>query len=94
MLGIVEAEYVDGYTIRVAFNNGEGGLVDLTEALWGPMFEPLKDRAAFRKLPVSEVLHTICWDNDADLAPEYVYDRMVEQRGPRRPGPSCASDSR
>jgi hypothetical protein len=67
------------YPIRVRFNNGEGGLVDLTEALWGPMFESLKDPAFFRKFKVSEVLHTICWENDADLAPEYVYDRMVEQ---------------
>ena len=94
MLEILEAEYVDGYTIRVSFNNGEGGLVDLAEALWGPMFEPLKDRDAFRKIRVSEVLHTICWDNDADLAPDYVYDRMVEQGSARRPGPSSASGGR
>ena len=94
MLEILEAEYVDAYTIRVAFNNGEGSLVDLAEALWGPMFEPLKDRAAFRKIRVSEVLHTICWGNDADLAPEYVYDRMVEQGRTRQSGSDCASGSR
>jgi hypothetical protein len=26
------------------------------------------------------VLHTICWENGADLAPEFLYDRMTEQR--------------
>ena len=93
MLEILEAEYVEGYTIRVRFNNGEGGLVDLTEAIWGPMFEPLKDPAFFRKFKVSEVLHTICWENDADLAPEYVYDRMVEQGRAQPTGSSFASAS-
>jgi hypothetical protein len=43
------------------------------------MFEPLKDLSAFKRFTVSEVLHTVCWENDADLAPEYLYDKMVKQ---------------
>lgn len=42
MLEVVNAEYVGGYTIRVSFNDGESGEVDLADALWGPVFEPLK----------------------------------------------------
>lgn len=94
MLEIVAAEHTDGYAIRVRFNNGEQGVVDLSQALWGPMFEPLKDQTEFRRLKVSEVLHTICWENDADLAPEYVYERMVEQSAARRDGSSFASANR
>jgi hypothetical protein len=31
------------------------------------------------------VLHTVRWENDADLAPEFLYEKMVEQRdGPER----------
>lgn len=90
MLEIVEAEYVEGYTVRVKFNNGESGVVDLSQALWGPMFEPLKDPAVFRKLKVSDVVHSICWENDADLAPEYIYERMVEQSAAQRTGSSSA----
>ena len=44
------------------------------------MFEPLRDTAMFQRFEVSPVLHTIRWENDADLAPEYLYDKMVEQR--------------
>ena len=69
------------------------------------MFEPLKDMAVFRRFEVSEVLHTLKWENDADLAPEFLYQRMVEQsRAPepattplpmkshhRRPGDACRS---
>ena len=79
MLEITEAKYFEGYTIRVTFNNGEAGIADLSQALWGPMFEPLKDLTEFKKIKISETLHTICWENEADHAPEYVYERMVEQ---------------
>jgi hypothetical protein len=89
MLEVTAAEYLDGYRVRVTFNNGEAGIVDLAGALWGSMFEPLKDPATFRRFEVSPVLHTICWENDADLAPEHLYEKMVEQRDASVPG-SCS----
>jgi hypothetical protein len=79
MLHVTSAEYLDGYRIRIGFSNGESGVVDLEGALWGPVFEPLRDLSAFRRFRVSEILQTICWDNDADLAPEFLYDTMLEQ---------------
>lgn len=79
MLEVTSAEYVEGYKIRVCFNTGQSGIVDLKGALWGPMFEPLKDPSVFKRFQVSETLHTICWDNDADFAPEFLLDKMVEQ---------------
>ena len=78
MLEVTSAEYVEGYKIRVSFNTGETGIVDLENALWGPVFEPLKDPAVFQRFRVSEVLHTVCWENDADFAPEFLYDKMLE----------------
>ena len=78
MLEVTTAQYVNGYRIRVRFNNGREGIVDLTDVLWGPMFEPLRDTAAFRRFQVSDVLHTIRWDNDADLAPEFLLQRLGE----------------
>jgi len=88
MLEVVNAEYVADYRIRVRFNTGEEGAVDLREALWGPVFEPLKDIATFRRFTVSEVLHTICWENGADLAPEFLHDKMTEQERPEIPSES------
>jgi hypothetical protein len=79
-LEVTEAKYLDGHRLRIAFNNGEEGTVDLVDALWGPMFERLRDTAAFQRLEVSPVLHTVRWENDADLAPEYLYAKMLEQR--------------
>lgn len=81
MLEITHAEHVDGYRVRLVFNTGEAGVVDLEAALWGPVFEPLRDPAAFRRFTVSDVLHTLAWDNGADFAPEFLHDRMLEQAG-------------
>ena len=50
-------------------------IADLTEALEGPMFGPLKDPEVFRKFRVDEELQTIVWPNGADPAPEYIYYR-------------------
>jgi hypothetical protein len=52
MLEVTSAEYVKGYKIRLRFNNGEEGIVDLKDSLWGPMFEPLKDVNTFRRFKV------------------------------------------
>jgi hypothetical protein len=79
MLEVTSAQYVGQFRIQIRFNNGDEGIVDLADALWGPMFEPLKDPAVFRRFEVSDVLHTVKWENDADLAPEYLHQKMVEQ---------------
>lgn len=79
MLEVAKAEYIEEYRIQITFNNGASGVVDLKDALWGAMFEKLKDYNIFRTFEVSDVVHTIRWENDADLAPEYLYEKMVEQ---------------
>jgi hypothetical protein len=79
MLEVTGAEYVEGYKIRLRFSNGEQGMVDLKDCLWGPMFEPLRELSVFKRFVVSEVLHTVCWENEADFAPEFLYDKTVEQ---------------
>ncbi len=81
MLQVTDAEYVEDFKVRVSFNTGEAGVVDLQDALWGPVFEPLKDPNVFKRFKVSNVLHTIAWDNGADLAPEFLHDQMVRQSG-------------
>ncbi len=72
-LHVTNARYVDGYKVEVSFNNGRKGVADLTDALKGPMFEPLKNKLEFSTLTVDKELETIVWPNGADLAPEYIY---------------------
>ncbi|MEN6450352.1 MAG: DUF2442 domain-containing protein [Thermoguttaceae bacterium] len=80
MLEVVNARHEGGYCVWVQFNDGESGVVDLFDALWGPMFDSLRDVEQFRRFAVSDVLHTLAWDNGADLAPEYLRDKLLHQK--------------
>ena len=40
---VVKAEYVDGYRVKLWFNNNVTKVVDLKPSLKGEVFEPLKD---------------------------------------------------
>ena len=66
----VKAEYVDGYRIRLWFNNQVTKVVNLQDSLKGKVFEPLKDIERFKRFTVR--FNTIEWENGADFAPEYL----------------------
>ena len=72
---VVDAKYVSDYKIWIKFDTGDEGGVDLTDMLWGEVFEPLKDREIFRRFTVDPEAGTIVWENGADLAPESLYRR-------------------
>ena len=74
---ISNAEYVEKYRIRVSFDDGTVGVIDLEAELWGEVFEPLKDLAKFKQFRVDEELQTIVWPTGADLAPEFLYKRAA-----------------
>lgn len=67
---VVKAEYVDGYRIRLWFNNSTIKVVDLSQSLNGLVFEPLKDIEYFKRFSVK--YNTIEWENGDDFAPEYL----------------------
>ena len=73
---VKEAEYLHDYVLWLRFNDGAEGLVDLKDELYGEMFEPLRDMKTFQAFKVDPDLETIVWDNGADLAPEFLYDKM------------------
>jgi hypothetical protein len=77
ILHIVEAGYEHDYVVRLKFNDGAEGSVDLAEELYGEMFAPLKDKAKFATLRLDPELGTIVWDNGADLAPEFLHERLL-----------------
>ena len=69
---VVKAEYMDGYRLKLLFNNGETKIVDLSRSLNGSVFAPLKDIGYFKRFSIK--FNTIEWENGADFAPEYLYE--------------------
>lgn len=76
ILHVVEAHYEHDYVIRLRFDDGAEGFVDLAGELHGPMFAPLKDVSKFRAFRVDPELNTIVWENGADFAPEFLHERL------------------
>ncbi|TMK39801.1 MAG: DUF2442 domain-containing protein [Actinobacteria bacterium] len=71
---LTHAEPVRGYTVRVDFEDGTTGDIDLSYLLdYGGVFEPLRDPDYFRRLRVDRQAGTIVWPNQADVAPETLY---------------------
>ncbi len=77
---VKKAKYLGDYKIKITFNDGNEGIVDLSESLEGKVFERLKDKQNFSKFRVDEELGTIVWENGVDLAPEYLYFLAFKNR--------------
>lgn len=92
LLAVTEVEPLDGFRLRVAFNDGTRGVSDVSELLWGEMFEPLCDAARFREVFLDTGMGTVAWPNDADVAPRALYERLIDET--RRPCTATASPPR
>ena len=73
---VLEARHAGGYKIWLRFADGLEGTIDVSDVLWGPVFEPLKNVAEFAKLYADPECRTVVWPNGADLAPESLRDRL------------------
>jgi len=44
--------------------------------LYGELFEPVTEPALFQQFSVHPEFHTLVWPNGADLAPEFLYEKV------------------
>ena len=64
---VTHVEVLAHYVLRVTFDDGLVRDVDLSEDLWGPIFEPLKDPAYFAQVFIDG--SSVAWPNGADIDP-------------------------
>jgi hypothetical protein len=73
---VTNAEYLGEYKVKLAFNDGAKGLVNLENFILNAkpngMFKPLQDLKNFATVKYDKDARTITWFNEADLAPEYL----------------------
>lgn len=82
ILKVTNAVYKGAYTILLTFNNGERKLVNLENSIFEvewEIFKPLRDVDYFKSFSIH--LNTICWQNEADFAPEYLYEIGASEFG-------------
>ena len=73
MVAVTHAEALKNFKLRLRFDDGSERTVDLSDSLWGPMGEPLRDPDYFRRVRVDPELRTVVWPNGFDLDPDVLH---------------------
>jgi hypothetical protein len=76
---LVEAKVQDQYHIRLRFEDGVEGLVDLRAILknFEGVFSPLKDYEYFKQCFIDTESGTLTWPNEADIDPLTLYAQVT-----------------
>ncbi|MCY7353416.1 MAG: DUF2442 domain-containing protein [Cytophagaceae bacterium] len=79
LLNVIAAQYEGDYRVLLTFNTGETRLVDLEQTIFNDhrrVFELLRDKNYFAGFNIG--LNTITWPNEADFAPEFLFELGVQ----------------
>lgn len=74
---IIEAEYLQDYQIQLTFNDGLSGVVNFLPFLDKGVFVSLQTIDEFTKFSLERGV--ITWKNGVDIAPEFLYSRVLEK---------------
>jgi hypothetical protein len=77
MIRIRSVSALEGFRLRLGLTDGSERVVDVSDLLRGPIFEPLRtDPALFAAVRVDPQLGTVVWPNGADIDPDVlIHDR-------------------
>ena len=80
---VVFAEPLDDYRLRLRFEDGVEGVVDVANLCpFEGVFRPLKDREQFAQARVDPELGTVCWPSGADLDSDVLYSIVTGESIP------------
>lgn len=77
LMHVIDVKCIGPRALRVWFDEGSVKDVDLSDAPWGEVFEPLRDPEIFKQIFVNRESGTVEWPNGADLAPTFLYAKGV-----------------
>ena len=75
-LAVMKVKPLTNYQLKLTFDNGEVRIFDMKPYLDKGIYKELKDESKFRTVKVS--FDSIEWCNQADIDPEFLYERSVE----------------
>lgn len=78
ILDIISAEYLNGYKIKVTFENKKTGIVDFSKYLKrGGVFEKFKNAEFFKSFQLDKEIGNLTWNKEIDIAPETLYSEAI-----------------
>lgn len=76
---VTHVEALSGFRLRVRFNDGTEGTVELAAFIQSPqagVFAALRDEALFRQVKID--LGAVTWPGDLDLAPDAMHREIAK----------------
>jgi len=78
MIQITKVELLGDYRLRLRFDDGIEGELDISEQIpFDGVFEPLKDLMFFRRVHLNRIWGTIEWPGGIDLDPEVLHEEIT-----------------
>lgn len=71
IIKVIEVQCLPDFMLQLVFNDGRNKTFDCKPILCEPAFQPLADPAVFDTAHIE--YGTVVWNNDIDIAPEYLY---------------------
>lgn len=77
-LDIVSAEYLEGYKIKLTFEDSRTGIVDFcVYTKKGGVFEKFKNIEFFKSFRLDKEIGNLTWNGEIDIAPETLYSEAT-----------------
>jgi len=73
---ITDATVVSHGVLKLRFEDGLTGELDVLARMWGPVFERARTEEGFAEAYVDTELGTVAWPGNVDLAPDTLYERL------------------
>jgi hypothetical protein len=77
LVHVTAREVIGDHRLRLSFDDGTAGELDLSGWRWRGVFEALADPAYFAKVELDPELGTLVWPNGADFAPETLHNWVL-----------------
>jgi uncharacterized protein DUF2442 len=76
-IDVIQVSVIENYELMLTFEDGKTGRIDIAKYIpFKGIFSPLKDKQYFSQVYVNKNIGTICWNNGADIAPEFLYTHL------------------
>ena len=82
MIRIIEASPLEGFQLKVRFNDGVEGVYSVEPERRGGVFRKLLDPTVFNAVAVNPDFGCVEWPGGVDLCPTSMHDEMVARREP------------
>jgi hypothetical protein len=79
MRKVVEVQILEGFSLRLVFDDGVAGTVDLSDLVGKGVFAVWKDRSAFEQVRIGSS-GELSWGEQVDLCPDALYLKVTRKR--------------